>query len=80
MAWAEVPGAAPDSVRDPRDRAAPPPTGAARSHSSPEPGKLMTMKPRSPLSRLDGSPIRVLVVDDEVNLSDLLRMALQNKG
>jgi len=40
----------------------------------------MTMKPRSPLSRLDGSPIRVLVVDDEVNLSDLLRMALQNQG
>lgn len=40
----------------------------------------MTMKPRSSLSRLDGSPIRVLVVDDEVNLSDLLRMALQNQG
>ncbi|MEW1835303.1 response regulator transcription factor [Microbacterium oleivorans] len=34
----------------------------------------------APLTRLDGSPIRVLVVDDEANLSDLLRMALQNEG
>ncbi|MCM3695282.1 response regulator transcription factor [Microbacterium oleivorans] len=32
------------------------------------------------MTRLDGSPIRVLVVDDEANLSDLLRMALQNEG
>ncbi|MEH3089212.1 MAG: response regulator transcription factor [Microbacterium arborescens] len=33
-----------------------------------------------PLTRIDGSPIRVAVVDDEANLSDLLRMALQNEG
>ncbi|SDQ52262.1 response regulator transcription factor [Microbacterium sp. cf332] len=33
-----------------------------------------------PLTRVDGSPIRVAVVDDEANLSDLLRMALQNEG
>ena len=33
-----------------------------------------------PMTRIDGSPIRVLVVDDEANLSDLLRMALQNEG
>ncbi|MCO7202650.1 response regulator transcription factor [Microbacterium sp. CnD16-F] len=32
------------------------------------------------MTRIDGSPIRVLVVDDEANLSDLLRMALQNEG
>lgn len=34
----------------------------------------------APLTRPDGSPIRALVVDDEVNLSDLLRMAMQNEG
>lgn len=32
------------------------------------------------LARPDGSPIRALVVDDEANLSDLLRMALGNEG
>lgn len=40
----------------------------------------MTMTRPAPLTRLDGSPIRVLVVDDEANLSDLLRMAVQNEG
>jgi two-component system OmpR family response regulator len=34
----------------------------------------------APLVRPDGSPIRALVVDDEVNLSELLRMALHNEG
>ena len=34
----------------------------------------------TPMTRIDGSPIRVLVVDDEANLSDLLRMSLQNEG
>lgn len=34
----------------------------------------------TPLTRPDGSPIRALVVDDEINLSELLRMALQNEG
>ncbi|WP_026059776.1 response regulator transcription factor [Microbacterium yannicii] len=34
----------------------------------------------APLTRPDGSPIRALVVDDEANLSELLRMALRNEG
>lgn len=34
----------------------------------------------SQLSRPDGTPIRALVVDDEVNLGELLRMALQHEG
>ncbi len=32
------------------------------------------------LSRPDGSPVRVLVVDDEANLTELLRMALRYEG
>ncbi|ROR66469.1 response regulator transcription factor [Agrococcus jenensis] len=36
--------------------------------------------PRTPLVRPDGMPVRALVVDDEVNLSELLRMALSNDG
>ena len=32
------------------------------------------------LRRLDGSPVRVLVVDDEQNLTELLRMALRYEG
>ncbi|MDO5710998.1 MAG: response regulator transcription factor [Micrococcales bacterium] len=32
------------------------------------------------LSRLDGSPVRVLVVDDESNLAELLSMALRYEG
>lgn len=35
---------------------------------------------RHPMSRPDGSPIRALVVDDEVNLGELLRMAMANEG
>ncbi len=34
----------------------------------------------SDLRRLDGSPVRVLVVDDEENLTELLRMALRYEG
>ncbi|PZR52384.1 DNA-binding response regulator [Xylanimonas oleitrophica] len=34
----------------------------------------------TPLTRPDGSPIRALVVDDEANLSELLRMAMSNEG
>lgn len=34
----------------------------------------------APLTRLDGSPVRVLVVDDEVNLTELLSMALRYEG
>ncbi|MDQ1123892.1 response regulator transcription factor [Microbacterium trichothecenolyticum] len=40
---------------------------------------VVTSRP-IPLTRPDGSPVRALVVDDEANLSDLLRMALQNEG
>jgi len=32
------------------------------------------------LTRLDGSPLRVLVVDDEANIAELLRMALRYEG
>ena len=32
------------------------------------------------LTRADGSPIRVLVVDDEASLTDLLQMALRYEG
>ncbi|MDN4162978.1 response regulator transcription factor [Nocardioides abyssi] len=32
------------------------------------------------LTRLDGSPLRVLVVDDEVNLAELIAMALRYEG
>ena len=33
-----------------------------------------------PLTRADGSPLRVLVVDDEVNITELLTMALRYEG
>ena len=32
------------------------------------------------LTRLDGTPLRVLVVDDEANIAELLRMALRYEG
>ncbi|THG30963.1 response regulator transcription factor [Naasia lichenicola] len=35
---------------------------------------------RAPMRRADGSPIRVLVVDDEPTLTDLLSMALRYEG
>ncbi|WP_305080930.1 response regulator transcription factor [Pseudonocardia sp. WMMC193] len=34
----------------------------------------------APLRRADGGPVRVLVVDDEATLSDLLQMALRYEG
>jgi len=36
--------------------------------------------PRQELRRADGGPVRVLVVDDEPTLSDLLQMALRYEG
>ncbi len=39
-----------------------------------------TASARSGLVRRDGSPLRVLVVDDEANLRDLLQMALRYEG
>ena len=32
------------------------------------------------MTRLDGTPLRVLVVDDEANIAELLRMALRYEG
>jgi len=40
----------------------------------------MTQTARTPLRHLDGSPVRVLVVDDESNLTELLSMALRYEG
>ena len=43
----------------------------------------MNQKSKAPaarLQRLDGSPVRVLVVDDEPNLTELLGMALRYEG
>ena len=37
-------------------------------------------RPQTVLRRPDGSPVRVLVVDDEHTLTDLLQMALQYEG
>ncbi len=36
--------------------------------------------PSAKLRRLDGTPVRVLVVDDEANLTELLSMALRYEG
>ena len=42
---------------------------------------VVTMKTAEPdLTRPDGSPLRVLVVDDEENIAELLRMALRYEG
>ncbi|MFD1947867.1 response regulator transcription factor [Nocardioides aestuarii] len=38
------------------------------------------MEPSPDLTRPDGSPLRVLVVDDEVNLAELVSMALRYEG
>ncbi|WP_304952495.1 response regulator transcription factor [Yimella sp. cx-51] len=40
----------------------------------------MPMTNAPALTRLDGSPVRVLVVDDESNLTELLSMALRYEG
>jgi len=39
-----------------------------------------TAHPRQPLSRADGTPVRVLVVDDEPPIAELLAMALRYEG
>lgn len=41
---------------------------------------LAPSAPRAELKRADGTPIRVLVVDDEASLTDLLSMALRYEG
>ncbi len=43
-------------------------------------GGMTGPRDRTVMTRPDGSPIRVLVVDDEANLSDLLRMAMESEG
>ena len=48
------------------------------SPSTPMPSSSSASPP--PLTRVDGSPVRVLVVDDEPVLADLLRMALRYEG
>jgi two-component system, OmpR family, response regulator len=40
----------------------------------------MTTAPATDLTRPDGSPLRVLVVDDEVNIAELISMALRYEG
>jgi two-component system, OmpR family, response regulator len=40
----------------------------------------MTLLQPTRITRVDGSPIRALVVDDEASLSDLLQMALRYEG
>jgi two-component system OmpR family response regulator len=40
----------------------------------------MSMAAAADLTRPDGSPLRVLVVDDEVNLAELISMALRYEG
>ncbi|HVE27213.1 MAG TPA: response regulator transcription factor [Sporichthya sp.] len=46
----------------------------------PSSGPDSSTDPRSHLKRADGSPVRVLVVDDEPSLTDLLSMALRYEG
>jgi two-component system OmpR family response regulator len=41
---------------------------------------VSTPKAAAPLTRADGSPLQVLVVDDEENIAELLRMALRYEG
>ena len=41
---------------------------------------VMTQTASAPLLHVDGSPVRVLVVDDESNLTELLSMALRYEG
>src|SRR5690606_33558390 len=43
-------------------------------------GWMIRVMNAASLSRPDGSPLRVLVVDDEVNLTELLAMAMRYEG
>jgi two-component system OmpR family response regulator len=40
----------------------------------------MSVAAAGDLTRADGSPLRVLVVDDEVNIAELISMALRYEG
>ncbi|OUD87432.1 putative transcriptional regulatory protein TcrX [Clavibacter michiganensis subsp. michiganensis] len=48
--------------------------------TTPPSGFQPAAAPQPRLTRADGSPIRVLVVDDEASLTDLLQMALRYEG
>ncbi|BDZ41461.1 DNA-binding response regulator [Paraoerskovia sediminicola] len=48
-------------------------------HAAPDPQHTATSTPEA-LTRPDGSPVRVLVVDDEPNLAELLTSALRYEG
>ena len=41
---------------------------------------IRTDSSSSPLTRADGTPIRVLAVDDEASLTELLSMAMRYEG
>ncbi|MFC7492619.1 MULTISPECIES: response regulator transcription factor [unclassified Nocardioides] len=41
---------------------------------------MPTNVPNTPLTRADGTPLRALVVDDEVNIAELVAMALRYEG
>lgn len=43
-------------------------------------GHMNSATAPSAFTRIDGSPVRAVVVDDERNLAELLTMALQNEG
>ncbi len=60
-------------------------TSSGRSATSPGAGATTAetarkAASRTPLRHLDGTPIRVLVVDDEPNLTELMSMALRYEG
>jgi two-component system OmpR family response regulator len=48
--------------------------------AAPEPARRAPEGARGSLQRADGSPLRVLVVDDEATLADLMSMALRYEG
>ena len=51
-----------------------------RKHTDIEAGCRHEPAPPADLTRPDGSPLRVLVVDDEVNIAELISMALRYEG
>jgi two-component system OmpR family response regulator len=53
-------------------------TSAGREMAAPTTGALPS--PRADLRRVDGAPVRVLVVDDEATLAELVTMALRYEG
>ena len=57
-----------------------PPTTATTSTPPTAPAQSAAQTPAADLARPDGSPVRVLVVDDETPLADLLSMALRYEG